>query len=51
MILLIYGMTNEPATLILQGNDGQMCFVLESNSLHPIDPVMYSSIDQALQPK
>lgn len=50
VILLIYGMTNEPTTLILQGTDGKTWFSLESNSLHPVDPIMCASIEKALQP-
>jgi hypothetical protein len=50
VVLLIYGTTNKPATLILHGNDGQTWISLETNSLHPVDPTMCSSIEKALQP-
>lgn len=51
VILLIYGMTNEPITLILQSNDGKTWFSLESNSWQQVDPIMCTSIEQALRPK
>lgn len=51
VILLIYGMTNEPATLILQGNDGRTWFSFENSSLHQVDPILCSCIEQALQRK
>jgi hypothetical protein len=51
VILLIYGTTNEPATLILQGSNGQTWFSLENNSLYHVDSILCSSIKRALQPK
>ena len=51
VVLLIYGSTNEPATLMLQGNDGQTWLSLANNTLHLIDPMIRSSIQQALQPQ
>lgn len=51
VVLLIYGTTTEPATLILQGNDGQTWLVLDGNSLHPVDPILHASIEEALQAK
>jgi len=50
VILLIYGITNEPVTLILQGNDGKTWVSFENNSLHRVDPMMCSPIEQALRP-
>jgi hypothetical protein len=48
VILLIYGMTDEPVTLILQGSDAKTWFLLESNSLHRVDPIVCASIQEAL---
>ena len=51
VILLIYGVADEPVTLILQGSDGKTWFSLESNSLHQVDPMMCASIEEALHSK
>jgi hypothetical protein len=51
VILLIYGMANEPTTLILQGNDGKTWILLESHALHQNDAITCASIETALQPK
>ena len=50
VILLIYGMTDDPAILILQGSDGKTWFSLENNSLYKMDLFMCACIEEALQP-
>ena len=49
IILLIYGKAEEPATLMLHGNDGQTWLSLVDTPLQPADPALQSSIERALQ--
>lgn len=49
VILLIYGRTSKPTTLVLQGDDNKTLFLLESDPFHQLDPVTCSAIKQALQ--
>ncbi len=51
MVLLVYGEASEPATLVLHGYDGQTWFSLVSSPLQHLDPIIQSSIEQALQMK
>ncbi len=49
MVLLVYGKSAEPATLILHGSHGQSWLSLVNNADRPFDPGMQSAIEQALQ--
>ncbi len=49
IVLLIYGKSPEPATLILHGNHGQTWLSLVNNAEQSVDPGMQSAIAQALQ--
>jgi hypothetical protein len=49
IVLLIYGQADEPAALILHGNDGQTWLSLVNTPLQHADPSLQSSIEQALQ--
>jgi hypothetical protein len=49
VVLLVYGSTADPATLILHGNDGQTWLSLVSTLTQHPDPLLRSTIEQALQ--
>ena len=49
IVLLVYGESAEPATLILHGNDGQTWLSLVNNSVQHVDPSIQRSIERALQ--
>lgn len=49
IVLLIYGKADEPAALILHGNDGQTSLSLVDTPLQHADPALQASIEQALQ--
>lgn len=49
VVVLIYGKAEEPATLMLHGNDGQTWLSLVDTPLQHPDPSLQSSIEQALQ--
>ena len=49
VVLLIYGSAPEPATLILHGNDGQTWLSLVNTLTQHPDPLLRSTIEQALQ--
>jgi hypothetical protein len=49
VILLIYGITDEPAALIVQGNNGQTWFSFENYPWHQPDPGLRVTIERALQ--
>ena len=49
VILLIYGKADEPAALMLHGNDGETWLSLVNTPLQHADPALQSSIEQALQ--
>jgi hypothetical protein len=49
VVLLVYGNAEEPATLILHGNDGQAWLSIVNNPLQHAAPSIQSSIEQALQ--
>jgi len=49
VVLLVYGKTEAPITLILHGNDGQTWLSLVSNSIQPSDESTRSMIEHALQ--
>ncbi len=51
MVLLVYGETGGPVTLILHGYEGQTWLSLVSPPLQQADPMIQSSIEQALQIK
>ena len=51
VVLLVYGEASEPATLVLHGNNGQTWLSLVSPPLQRVDPIIRSSIEQALQIK
>jgi len=50
VVLLVYGNADEPATLVLHGNDGQTWISLVNDSLQHVDPSIQTAIEQALQP-
>ncbi|HLO16979.1 MAG TPA: hypothetical protein VK206_19245 [Anaerolineales bacterium] len=49
VVLLIYGKSEEPVTLILHGNDGQTWLSIVNNSIKQADPSIQLSIEQALE--
>jgi hypothetical protein len=49
IVLLIYGKADEPATLILHGNDGQASLSLVDTPLQHVDASLQLSIEQALE--
>lgn len=49
VVLLIYGNTVEPATLILHSNDGQTWLSLVNTSNQHADPSLQESIEEALR--
>ena len=49
VVLLVYGKTNEPVTLILHGNDGQTWISLVNNSVLYSDESTQSIIECTLQ--
>ena len=49
VILLVYGSSAQPATLILHGNDGQSWVSLVHTPLQPVDPAIRAAIEHALQ--
>ena len=51
VVLLVYGEASEPATLVMHGYEGQTWFSLVSSPLQHLDPIIHSSIEQALQIK
>ena len=51
VILLVYGKTAEPATLILHGNDGQTWFSIADNPLHEEHTKLVTAIQRALEIK
>ncbi len=48
VVLLIYGKSEEPVTLILHGNDGQTWLSIVNNSVKQADQSVRLSIEQAL---
>ncbi|HPP64453.1 MAG: hypothetical protein M5U11_17150 [Anaerolineales bacterium] len=48
VILLVYGKTEEPATLFLHGNDGQTWLSIADNPQHRADSKLLAGIRQAL---
>lgn len=48
VILLVYGKTAEPATLILHGNDGKTWFSISDDSSQPTDRKLVEAIRKAL---
>jgi len=51
VVLLVYGKAEGPVTLILHGNDGQTWLSLVNTPLQHVDPIIQSSIEQALRIK
>ncbi len=49
IVLLIYGKSSEPVTLILHGNNGQSWLSLVNNAQQRPNPNLRSVIEQALQ--
>jgi hypothetical protein len=49
VVLLVYGCLHEPVTLIVYGNDGETWLALSEDSLLHADPIICTSIEQALQ--
>jgi hypothetical protein len=49
VVLLVYGKTAKPATLILHGNDGQTWFSLTNNPNQQGDQQLITAIGQALE--
>jgi hypothetical protein len=49
VVLLVYGKTSEPVTLILHGNDGATWLSLVNNSVQHLDDAIQSIIERALQ--
>ena len=48
VVLLVYGSSAEPATLILHGNEGQTWLSLVNTPLQPLDSGLQVTIEQAL---
>src|SRR5689334_11655820 len=51
VVLLVYGKTTEPVTLILHGNDGQTWVSLANDPQQMANPKMINLIQQALEVK
>jgi len=51
IILLVYGKTSEPVTLVLHGSNDQTWLSLVNTSSQRVNPTMQASIEQALQIK
>ncbi len=49
IILLVYGRSAEPATLMLHGNHRQTWLALVNTAEQPVDPRMQSAIERAIQ--
>ena len=49
VVLLVYGLTADPATLILHGNNGQTWFSLTNNPNQLVDIKLIATIEQALE--
>ena len=49
VVLLVYGKTNEPVTLILHGNDGQTWLSLVDHSIRHSDESTQSIIERTFQ--
>ncbi len=49
IVLLIYGESAEPATLILHGNDGKTWISVTDDPLHPTPKNLTMNIQQALE--
>jgi hypothetical protein len=49
VVFLVYGCLHEPVTLIVYGNDGQTWLSLSEDALLRADPILCTSIEQALQ--
>ena len=49
IVLLIYGETQEPATLILHGNNGQTWLSIGDSAAHPVDPKLVTQIQHVLK--
>lgn len=51
VVLMVYGETSEPATLILHGNDGQTRFSIADDPSQPADRKLIDFIKEALDIK
>lgn len=51
VVLLVYGNTSEPVTLILHGNDGQTGISIADNPQQRADAKLITEIQQALEVK
>ncbi|MCL5611450.1 MAG: hypothetical protein M1485_02685 [Chloroflexi bacterium] len=51
VVLLVYGKADGPVTLILHGYEGQTWLSLASSPPQRVNPIIQSSIEQALQMK
>jgi hypothetical protein len=49
VVLLVYGDNPEPATLILQGNEGQAWISVINTPAQHLDPRLRSRIEEAIQ--
>ena len=49
VVLLVYGKEVEPATLVLHGNDDRTWISLVDNCVQKANPVIQTSIEQALR--
>ena len=49
IVLLIYGETPEPATLILHGNNGQTWLSIADSAAQPVDPKLVTRIQHVLK--
>lgn len=49
VVLLVFGQTEEPATLFLHGNNGQTWLSIADNPLQRVDPELLAQIQQALE--
>jgi hypothetical protein len=48
IVLLVYGETPEPATLVLHGNDGKTWISIADNTFQKVDSKLFTSIRHAL---
>ena len=51
VVLLVYGITADPATLTLHGNNGQTWFSLTNNPNQQVDIKLIATIEHALETK
>jgi hypothetical protein len=49
VVLLVYGASGTPATLIVHGSDGQTWISMPGDASQPTDPTVVAAVEQSLQ--